>query len=433
MTLLRSYLKLPQINVDRRHAPFGGPVNQTPAGSRLREREIPLELVQLDYARARYGEEVDRYAGFFFATDPLADAVVEDFERLGWQLGSQMLATALDRGVDAVADAPASLRELFRVVERVPDWVDWRRVELGARTFQRAGVHANVVLSAVSLMVAYRSSVANKPLVFTRALERMAPRRLAETGRFVVAVCQADGLRRGSEGFKLAIRVRLMHAKVRGLILRSPRWDSARWGAPINQANMAGTTLLFSYALLAGLRKLGFHVSRREGAALMHLWRYAGWLSGVDEELLCDDEAKAAHLLELGYLIQPGADEDGRALARALSQAPIAHGRNVVERFIGRAVVSYIDGMTWALNGPELASDLRIGHRPWRHVIHVSRAVIRPLERLRRALPFGTALFARAGNYAMHYGIAVQLRGRDADFKPPTRLPTQPAARAKAA
>lgn len=395
--------------------------------------QVPLELVNLDLARARYGAEVDAYASFFFAADPLADAVIEDFERLGWQRGFELLATALERGIDAAPEAPASLRELFRVVDRVPDWVDWDRINLGARTFQRAGIHANVVLSAVSLMVAYRSSVANKPLVFTRALERMAPRRLAETGRFVVAVCQADGLRRGSEGFKLALRVRLMHAKVRSLILRSPRWDTPRWGAPINQANMAGTTMLFSYALLAGLRKLGFHVSRREGAALMHLWRYAGWLSGVEEELLFDTEARAAHLFELGCLIQPGADEDGRALARALSQAPIAHGRNFVERFIGRAVMSYIDGMTWALNGPELAADLRIGHRRWRHAIHASRAVIRPLEGLRRALPFGTALFARVGNYAMHHGIAVQLRGLDADFKPPVRLPTIPPARARAA
>ncbi len=388
--------------------------------------QIPLELVNLEQARGRYGAEVDEYAHFFYATDPLADAVIEDFERVGWQRGFEMLARALDHGADAVAGAPQSLKALFRHVDRVPDWVDWQRMDLGARTFQRGGIHANVVLSAVSLMVAYRSSVANKPLLFTRALEQMAPRRLAETGRFVVAVCQAGGLRRGAEGFKLALRVRLMHAKVRHLIQRSPRWDEARWGAPINQANMAGTTMLFSLALVDGLRKLGFHISEREGAAVMHLWRYAGWLSGVDERLLFDDEESARHLYELGSLIQPGADDGGRALAAALSKAPQLHARNPVEKAVGRVVVRYIDGMAWALNGEELAEDLRIRHRPWRHAIHLSRMMIRPLEGFRRSVPYGSRLFAAWGNRTMHRGIAVQLRGLDADFKPPVRLPSVP-------
>ncbi|MCB9589319.1 MAG: DUF2236 domain-containing protein [Polyangiaceae bacterium] len=388
--------------------------------------QIPLELVNLDLARERYGTEVDEYAHYFYATDPLADAVIDDFEELGWQRGFEMLARALDRGIDAVADAPKSLRALFRQADRVPDWVDWERVDLGARTFQRGGIHANVVLSAVSLMVAYRSSVANKPLLFTRALEQMAPRRLAETGRFVVAVCQENGLRRDAEGFKLAIRVRLMHAKVRHLIQRSPRWNAERWGAPINQANMAGTTMLFSLALVDGLRKLGFHISSREGAAVMHLWRYAGWLSGVDERLLFDDEDSARHLYELGSMIQPGADEGGRALAAALSRAPQLHARNPVEAAVGRVVVRYIDGMAWALNGADLASDLRIQHKHWRHAIHLSRLMIRPLEGFRRTLPFGSELFAAWGNRTMHHGIAVQLRGLDADFKPPVRLPSVP-------
>ena len=45
------------------------------------------------------------------------------------------------------------------------------------------------------------------------------------------------------------------------MILRSGRWDAERWGAPINQHDMAGTQLLFSLAVLEGLRTLGFRIT----------------------------------------------------------------------------------------------------------------------------------------------------------------------------
>ncbi|MCA9630456.1 MAG: hypothetical protein KC766_22450, partial [Myxococcales bacterium] len=142
------------------------------------------------------------------------------------------------------------------------------------------------------------------------------------------------------------------------------------------------------------------------------------------DALLFDDEASARHLYELGALIQPGADDGSRALAAALSEAPQLHARNPLEQAVGRVIMRYIDGMTWALNGDELATDLGIRHRAWRHAIHVSRLMIRPMEGLRRSVPFGSQVFAAWGNRAMHHGIAVQLRGLDADFKPPVRLPS---------
>lgn len=383
---------------------------------------IPRGLVNLDAARRRWGDAVDRYAHFFDKGDPLADAVVEDFAGLPPGLGQRMLGPALDFGIGAVHDAPPALRELFAEVDRVPCWVDWQRLALGARTFQRTGIGSNVVLSCVALMTAYRSSVANKPLVFTGQLEKMAQRRLAETGRYVVSVCQPSGLRRWETGFKQTIRVRLVHAKVRRMLSRSDRWDREQWGSPINQANMSGTTMLFSYALLQGLRRLGFQFSRDEADALMHVWRYAGWLNGVNEELLFDEEDSAAKLWEMGNFVQPNADDAGRALARALSEVPAQHARNAPERAIGRFMIRYMNGMTRALNGDEFADDLGIGDRHWRYALVPTRAFVGAAEALRRSLPAGTLLAAVGGNWAMHSGVAAQLRGREPDFGGPDRL-----------
>jgi hypothetical protein len=49
------------------------------------------------------------------------------------------------------------------------------------------------------------------------------------------------------------VRVRLIHARVRHALSRSPAWRPDAWGAPINQYDMAGTVLLFSSKLFEGL------------------------------------------------------------------------------------------------------------------------------------------------------------------------------------
>ena len=99
---------------------------------------------------------------------------------------------ALTRGISSLDAPPAPLVALFRQLDRVPEWVDWERLELGARTYQRVGPATLLILSAWSLMNGYHCGPAVKPLAFTRQLEAMAPRRLAETGRFVTEVAQAS-------------------------------------------------------------------------------------------------------------------------------------------------------------------------------------------------------------------------------------------------
>ena len=58
-----------------------------------------------------------------------------------------------------------------------------------------------LVLSLRSLMGGYTAPVGNKPLAFSGRLRERAPRRVAETARFVTAVCAPAGMRRGAPGF----------------------------------------------------------------------------------------------------------------------------------------------------------------------------------------------------------------------------------------
>jgi hypothetical protein len=389
-----------------------------PAGAPTRFQVTP-DLLK------RYGGKVQLLASFFSKGDQLADDVVEAMAALPRGEGMRMLDAALDHGIRSVPDAPQALRAFFADVDEVPEWVDWKRMRLGATTFQRLGLAIPLVLSGLSLMRGYHSSAAIKPLEFTGQLDKMARRRLAETGRFVIETGQYDALRRHSHGFKTTIRVRIVHAQVRRMLNTSGRWDYAAWGAPINQADLAATNLSFSAALLHGARILGFDFTREEGDALIHLWRYSGHLSGVDPALLVTTEEEGRELGELIHLTQPGPDQGSLALAHALrgvssqmaEETPLAGPLILLMR-------KYADGVSRAFIGDEISDDLQLPNKEWKIAAPLTRlAIVSPLEMLRKRMPFGTWTTATFGNALMRALVAYELKGVDADFKPPVNLP----------
>jgi len=229
---------------------------------------------------------------------------------------------ALDHGVDAVPDCPDALRQLFVEVERVPAWVDWDLMNKGAAAYRRLGTNAADVMLQLSLIGGYRFGGPTDLLVETGGLTgRKTVRRLAETQKWAVAVSHHDAMRRDGEGFKLTVHVRLMHALVNHQFETNGRWDIEQWGLPINQTDQAATLGLFNGALLLGVRLLGVRVSKSESRAIMHMWRYVGWLMGVDEDWLCATEAEQ-HRLNYHLLVtQSTVSKAGPPLANAIVDA----------------------------------------------------------------------------------------------------------------
>ncbi len=376
----------------------------------------PTRFTNAAEALHRYGALADRYGCFLLAGDPVADALA-----LEMLAGSrEPFETALARGIGAVADPSPALRAFFHEVDTIPSWVDRRKLRLGARTYQRTGQSMMFVLSAWSLMNGYHSGAAVKPLMATGQLDAAAPRRLAETGRFLVEVCQDRGLDRFAPGLQTAVRVRLMHAIVRQMLQRRGDWRTADWGVPINQADMMGTVLEFSLLLLEGCRVMGFHFEPHESEAVVHLWRYVGYLSGVDEELLeeLSSEARGVRFAEMVKLVQPGPDQDSIDLAAALRVVPreLATGR--LERLLVPFTIRYHDGLTRVFNGDQVADALRIPNAHWALMIHPTRAFIGTMERIRRGLPYGTRAVAWLGNTMVRQAIGRMLGGIEPTFHP---------------
>jgi hypothetical protein len=169
-------------------------------------------------------------------------------------------------------------------------------------------------------------------------------------------------MRRDGEGFRLTLHVRVMHALVNESF--TPRWDVAKWGLPINQSDQAATLGLFSGVLILGSRALNVRITKDESLAVMHLWKYIGWLMGVDDAWLVDTE-KEQHRLNYHVLIaQAGISEAGPRLAQSIVEAQNALHFDRFPR-LGRWMArERLLSMLTTLLGPRSMRELGLPMRP---------------------------------------------------------------------
>ena len=264
--------------------------------------------------------QVEEFRRHAHCADPLADDVVAAMAEGDGRAVRTAVEDAFARGCRADDGDHEAVRAYFERTAATPYWLDLREVEAGQRALARAGILGLMSLGSLALMGGYLSRRSIKPLVRTGELDSMAPRRLTETAAWWLEVTTPGSLRPGGKGVESVLRVRLTHAHVRRFMHARDDWDYESWDAPVNQIQMAGTHLLFSIACLGGLQRLGVRYDERERAAVMHLWRYVGWLMGVEDALLPATEADGWRLFWLMAATELDPDEDSRALADALTR-----------------------------------------------------------------------------------------------------------------
>jgi hypothetical protein len=377
---------------------------------------FPTRYKNVVEARARWGDRVDRLGRHLSHTDRQADAVVEAIESLPPGEGWRLFEEGIRGGPKAIPNAPQAIRDLLESASHVPAWVDWETCDRGGALLMRAGPLGGAVLGARSLVLGYASPGGNKPLVFSGRLKQQAKRRLDETARFVQAVSRPGGMRPFAEGWQITLKVRLIHAQVRRMILKSGRWDAHAWGHPVNQHDMAGTVLLFSIAMVDGLRRLGMNVSASEAERYMHLWRWVGRLIGVDDDVLPTSEAEALRLADLIALTMGDPDQDSRDLTRSLFEAAYdgcttraqlkQAERNVM---VGRLVCR-------ELIGDELADKLDVPKVTLRHAMPMMKRFVAVAERFTRAVPLGERGAVAVGTFYWDRVVEIGLQSATYDF-----------------
>jgi hypothetical protein len=380
---------------------------------------LPARFVNLEAARSRFGDRVDRLGAFLTRVDPLADAVVADIEAK--RASFRTFEEALQRGVREVAGAPDSFHALLEPAERAPLWVDWGVVDAGGEVLLRAGLLGGFVLALKSIVLGYTSPAGNKPLVFSGRLEEHTARRLNETAKFVQATITPGSMHPHREGWQITLKVRLMHAHVRKMILRTGRWNDD-WGVPINQHDMLGTSLLFSITVLDGLRDLGVRIPPEEASAYMQLWRWSGALIGLEPELMVSTEAEARAYVDLISATQGAPDDDSRSLMKALLDAPLRLAKTRGEMANAKRLRRFSAAVSRELIGDARADDLAVPRSTWRFSLPVLRRVVATVERVRENVPFGDVPMVWVGTRYWDRVIEVGLAGAMAEFGLPQSL-----------
>ena len=172
-------------------------------------------------------------------------------------------------------------------------------IERVRRLFLDHGVEIFLVLACYSLPSAYGAAKGARVLGRSRYLLDDPVRRLCETARFVMNV-MLDPVERG---LPAARQVRMIHATLRMLMVASESepWDVERLGVPINQEDLLGTLMTFSWVVMDGLARLGVPEARdaETRQAVIDVWRMIGLELGIEEALLPDDFEEAGQLMRL--------------------------------------------------------------------------------------------------------------------------------------
>lgn len=255
--------------------------------------------------------------------DPIADELALWIQGNGGKGAYGQFEKALESGDFNNNELPTPLYNFLQEAINTPSWVDWQRINRGVQASAISGQTGMRVLRDFGLMAGYQASGINQTLVKTGALERGASRRVAETTKWWMDCTAEDGLKPQSEGFKTTLRVRLIHAIIRQRLLKKTDWDVDYWGLPINQLDMQATYLAFSVSFLLGQKIMGTILTKQESEDVMHLWRYIGWLMGVDESLLCNSEQEGRIALYQNVISQAMADDTSRQLGRSLMDQPL--------------------------------------------------------------------------------------------------------------
>jgi len=241
--------------------------------------------------------------------DPLADDAAAHLKRAK---PSQMLVQV----EQLAASGDAACARFLEVTAQAPAWVEWEQVEHGRRVCLAFNAVRSMGLLA-ALLEGYSLSRAAHVLVATGRLNQDVSRRLQETGQMSHNMNAPHALRPGGIGHRHVLEVRLLHAMVRRYV-RDRHWDVSLYDEPINQEDMAFTVIEFDHLAARGMERLGARLSAADRNAVHHLWRYAAWLHGVNEQLITHSPAEAAYQYEAIRAHQQHLNDESAALANAV-------------------------------------------------------------------------------------------------------------------
>lgn len=250
-------------------------------------------------------------------TDSATDAVIEEIANEKGRGGVADLMRWLANTKDwNIADQSEVLQQFWLANQSLPTWVEHRKMQGGMAFFRKYQATIGLLLGCLSLPYCYAAADGAQVLYLSQRIQQDTRKRLEETGEFVFSVMKQSAWRTG-EAIRRILKVRLMHAAIRYFTLHSGRWHEV-WGQPINQEDMAGTNLSFSYIVIRGMRKSNINFGEQEAENYLYLWNVIGALMGVQDEMRPQNLREAYLLDKTIAKRQFKPSEAGQLLAKSL-------------------------------------------------------------------------------------------------------------------
>ena len=287
----------------------------------------------------------------------------------------------------------------------------------GERLFAEHGPEVLMLLCCYSLPSSYAAKKGVQVLHRTAYLAKRPNRRLFETAQFIVDVLSPSGLGPGGKGVRTAQKVRLMHAAIRHLILTDTTlaWDVNELGVPINQEDLLGTLMTFTWLILDGLARLGIRLTPQDQQAYLDTWLAVGQLMGIEPPLLPRTVAEARETTALIERRQVAESPQGREMTAALLGMMQTNMPHPFKLMFGCLIREFLPS--------NVATFLGIPSHPLREeLIRLADDALRPLERF---IDFEAKRHALVRTFSIHllrWMLRVELDGQPARFALPDAL-----------
>jgi hypothetical protein len=173
------------------------------------------------------------------------------------------------------------LSDFFSRTNNLPPGVDLERISRGEQVFQENAFTGALVLLTKSLPEGYAAPNLSIILNLSGNLRTHPYKRLLATLQTVVNVSTFHGFQNGGRAVITAQKLRLLHAGIRHLTRRYRPDFEPRYGIPVNQEDMLGTVMGFSYLVIEGMRTLEAGLTVQEEEDFLYLWRVFAQMMGI--------------------------------------------------------------------------------------------------------------------------------------------------------
>ncbi len=327
---------------------------------------IPTEYIpQYVRVRSHDPENIDNYIRHTTLGDPELDPVLDELDAtLPPEDMHRYIRAGVEKNEELLRKAPQVLQDFFKNLE-VPSWVDFNDFKPACSAFQVNTEYALVAFALATLIEGFGTMIARSFRLTGRVGSAQTSRRLQQNNRQLLESFYPGAMRTDEDGWKVNVRLRFVHGRVRNLLKKSEEWNHDAWGLPISAAHLGYAIAVFGHRTMECSEQLGAIYSEEEKDSINKLWRYVGYVMGIPESILFTSRDEAQRILKISRMVEPDPNEDSSVVAKAFIQEITDLSTGLTDPKAKTRFMKWAYGMSRALIGDTLADQLKFpSHTP---------------------------------------------------------------------